>query len=59
MEKLYTLKTFLKMAGEKMHTPHPTPWIHQGYVGFDSRHGFACDMYSTMSSSRCFNWAAS
>ena len=25
MEKLYTSKTFLKMAGERMHTPHPTP----------------------------------
>ena len=25
MEKLYTLKTFLKMAGGKMDTPHPTP----------------------------------
>ena len=25
MEKLYTSKAFLKMAGEKMHTPHPTP----------------------------------
>ena len=22
MEKLYTLKTFLKMAGGRMHTPH-------------------------------------
>ena len=25
MEKLYTLKAFLKMAGGRMHTPHPTP----------------------------------
>ena len=25
MEKLYTLKALLKMAGESMHTPHPTP----------------------------------
>ena len=25
MEKLYTSKTFLKMAGGKMHTLHPTP----------------------------------
>ena len=25
MEKLYTLKTFVKMAGGRMHTPHPTP----------------------------------
>ena len=25
MEKLYTSKTHLKMAGERMHTPHPTP----------------------------------
>ena len=25
MEKLYTSKTFLKMAGGRMHTPHPTP----------------------------------
>ena len=25
MEKVYTSKTCLKMAGEKMHTPHPTP----------------------------------
>ena len=25
MEKLYASKTFLKMAGERMHTPHPTP----------------------------------
>ena len=24
MEKLYTSKTFLKMAGGKWHTPHPT-----------------------------------
>ena len=24
MEKLYTLKTFLKMAGGRMHTLHPT-----------------------------------
>ena len=24
MEKLYTSKTFLKMAGGRMHTPHPT-----------------------------------
>ena len=23
MEKLYALKTFLKMAGGNMHTPHP------------------------------------
>ena len=28
-EKLYTSKTLLKMAGERMYTPgpHPTPWI--------------------------------
>ena len=25
MEKLYASKTFLKMAGEWVHTPHPTP----------------------------------
>ena len=25
MGKLYTSKTFLKMAGGRMHTPHPTP----------------------------------
>ena len=25
MEKLYTSKVFLKMAGERMHIPHPTP----------------------------------
>ena len=25
MEKLYTLKIFLKMAGGRMHIPHPTP----------------------------------
>ena len=25
MEKLYTSKVFLKMAGKRMHTPHPTP----------------------------------
>ena len=25
MEKLYTSKTLLKMAGGRMHTPHPTP----------------------------------
>ena len=25
MEKLYTSKAFLKMAGGRMHTPHPTP----------------------------------
>ena len=25
MEKLYTSKTFSKMAGGRMHTPHPTP----------------------------------
>ena len=25
MEKLYTSKTFLKVAGGRMHTPHPTP----------------------------------
>ena len=25
MEKLYTSKTFLKMAGGRIHTPHPTP----------------------------------
>ena len=25
MEKLYTSKTFPKMAGVKMHTPHTTP----------------------------------
>ena len=27
MENLYTSKTFLKMVGGRMHTPHPTPWI--------------------------------
>ena len=25
MEKLYTSKTFLKIAGERMHTPYPNP----------------------------------
>ena len=25
MEKLYTSKALLKIAGGKMHTPHPTP----------------------------------
>ena len=25
MEKLYTLKAFLEMAGGRMHAPHPTP----------------------------------
>ena len=25
MKKLYTTKTFLKMAGGRMHIPHPTP----------------------------------
>ena len=25
MEKLYASKTFLKMAGGRMRTPHPTP----------------------------------
>ena len=25
MEKLYASKTFLKTAGGRMHTPHPTP----------------------------------
>ena len=25
MEKLYTSKTFSKMAGGMVHTPHPTP----------------------------------
>ena len=25
MKKLYTSKTFLKMAGGRMHNPHPTP----------------------------------
>ena len=25
MEQLYTSKTFLKMAGGRMYTPHPTP----------------------------------
>ena len=25
MEKLYTSETLLKMAGGRMHTPHPTP----------------------------------
>ena len=25
MENLYTSKTFLKMVGRRMHTPHPTP----------------------------------
>ena len=27
MEKLYTSKTFLKMAGGRMDVPHPYPWI--------------------------------
>ena len=26
MEKLYTSKTFLKMTGGRMYTPHPTPF---------------------------------
>ena len=26
MEKLYTSKTFFKMAGGRMHIPHPTPF---------------------------------
>ena len=30
MEKLYTSKTCLKMAG-RMHTPHPTPLIRPGH----------------------------
>ena len=25
--KVYTSKTVLEMAGGRMHTPHPTPWI--------------------------------
>ena len=25
--KLYASKTFLKMSGGRMHTPHPPPWI--------------------------------
>ena len=25
MEKLFTSKTFLKLTGGRMHTPHPTP----------------------------------
>ena len=25
MEKFYTSKTFLKVCGGRMHTPHPTP----------------------------------
>ena len=28
MEKLHTSKVFLKMAGGRMHTPHPTPCTH-------------------------------
>ena len=31
MEKLYTSKTFLKMAGGGMHTPHPTPRSAPGH----------------------------
>ena len=27
MQTLCTSKIFLKTAGGKMHTPHPTPWI--------------------------------
>ena len=27
INKLYTSKTFLKMAGGRMDTPHPTSWI--------------------------------
>ena len=27
MKELCTSKAFLKMAGRKMHTLHPTPWI--------------------------------
>ena len=27
MEKLHTSKTILKMAGGRMHTSHPNPWI--------------------------------
>ena len=27
MEKLYASKAFLKVAGGRMHTPHPTPGI--------------------------------
>ena len=27
MENLYASKTFLKMVGRRMHTPHLTPWI--------------------------------
>ena len=41
MEKLCTSKTFLKMAGEKMHTLHPNPLaisyrIHQKSLGYFS-----------------------
>ena len=33
MEKLYrpTSKIFSKMAGGRMHTPHPLPWIRPGH----------------------------
>ena len=31
MEKLYTSKTFLKMAGGRMHAPHPTPRSAPGH----------------------------
>ena len=31
MEKLYLSKTFLKMAGGRMHTPHPTPGSAPGH----------------------------
>ena len=38
LEKLYTSKTFLKVAGGTMHTPHPIPLVlsyrnHQKSVG--------------------------
>ena len=31
MEKLYKSKAFLKMAGGRMHTPHPTPVSAPGH----------------------------
>ena len=31
MEKLYASKTILKMAGGRMHTPHPTPGSIPGH----------------------------
>ena len=31
MEKLYTSKTFLKMAGGRIHTPHSTPGSAPGH----------------------------